>query len=317
MSHRELPLEDGHESLSHSRRTTFRRCRRLYWYQYEAGIQLKELAAPLRMGGIYSDGLEHADPEVVSAAYNLLIAEALDNGNPYLADTYLDELAVVKPMVQTYISHVMIPDAKREIEFVGITSFGFQDNGRLDGLRVPEPVDVIDIIENKLKARFGRAEIEALPLDDQLTSYFNAVQMMFGVAADAMKGRYEVAKKPGLRQTQKETRPAFRARVTADILSRPEFYHVVVEDITRTQAQIDEWKILFTRMTEDITDERDRAANGDPSAWPKNPDSCADYGGCPYAQICWAGSAEEVERVIETKFKVDRPETTTEGNDNG
>lgn len=298
--HRSMELEEGHESLSHSRRSSFRRCRRHFWLKYEQGLEPKELAAPLRMGGIYADALETGDPEIVSVRYNDLIVEALHEGQSHMADRYLDELAVVKPMVQTYMSHVSTNTA-REYEFTGRTAFGFQDNGRLDGLDADAAAALI--VENKLKGRWERSMLEAVQLnEDQLTSYFVNIQTIFSLEADQIKARYEVAKKPQLRRKQGETVEAFRARVSADILSRPEFYHVIVEDIGRTQDQLDEWKILFDRMARDIVTERTMEAEGYDGAWPKNPDACSDFGGCEYRRICWAANAEVMAQEVEVNF---------------
>lgn len=307
MSRREIPLEPGHESLSHSRASTFRDCRRKFWLKYEQGIEPKELSAPLRMGGIYADALESADPEVVKVKYNDLIAQALHDGQPYMAEKYLDELAVVYPMVVTYIEHVMLEDVPREIEYSGGTAHGFQDNGRLDGLRLdsdnPAFVSEALIVENKLKGRWERAmEADVKLSEEQLTRYFFNVSRQYNLEAGQIKARYEVAKKPQLRQTKNETREAFRTRVSADILSRPEHYHVVIENITRTDDQLEEFAILFDRMASDIVDERERAASEDPSAWPKNPSACSNYGGCEYARICWAATSDEVAQVIATDF---------------
>lgn len=261
------------------------------------------------MGGIYADALEVADPEVVRVKYNDLIAEALHDGQPYMADKYLDELAVVQPMVQTYIEHVMLESVIREVEFTGITSKGFQDNGRLDGLEVTD--DGILIVENKLKGRWERAmETDVKLSEDQLTSYFFNVQRTHQVEAGVIKARYEVAKKPQLRPRQGETKEAFRARVSADILSRPDHYHVVIDDITRTQNQLDEFAILFRRMTSDIQYERELEEANEPEAWPKNPSACSNYGGCEYARICWAANSDEVAQVIATDFITNEKEQT-------
>lgn len=311
-SHRSLPLEEGHESLSHSRRDAFRRCRRYFWLKYEQGINQRELSAPLRMGGIYADALESGDPEVAKTKYNDLIVEAMHDSQSYMVDKYLDELAVVQPMVATYLSHVSNGD-NREVEFVGLTANGFQDNGRLDGLNLdsdnPQFANVLEIVENKLKGRWERAmEADVRLSEDQLTSYFVNVQKMYSADADQIKARYEVAKKPQLRQKKDETREAFRSRVSADILSRPEFYHVIVEGITRTQDQLDEWAVLFERMTLDIKQERLYEANGSNMAWPKNPRACPDFGGCEMARICWAKSEDEVAQVIATDFIIEQKE---------
>lgn len=301
MTHRAMELDPGNTSLSHSRRTSFRRCRRLYWYQYVAGLRTKELPAPLRMGSIYSDGLEAADPEVVRVAYNDLILEALHEGTPHLAERYLDEMAVVFPMVETYLAHVGLADVEREVEFVGVSEQGLQDNGRLDGLDVDAGEALI--VENKLKSRWSNAEILGLNWDDQVTSYIFNVCAMLDTTPDGVRVRYEVAKKPALRQTQKETREAFRLRVSADIRSRPDFYHwVSPEPITRTQDQLDDWLIGFQRLAMDIRHEEQLEASGDEHSWPKNPNACSDYGGCSFAKVCWAGSTEETLRVIETDF---------------
>lgn len=318
-SHRDMDLEPGHESLSHSRRTTFRQCRRKFWLKYEQDINPKELSAPLRMGGIYADALEKADPEIVTVKYNDLIADAIHAGQSYTADRYLDELAVVHPMVVTYIEHVMLKDVTREVEFTGITSNGFQDNGRLDGLdlamEAKEPgmwlPSAALIVENKLKGRWERAmEADVKLSEDQLTSYFFNIQRIHELEAGQIKARYEVAKKPQLRKRQGDTDQVFRARVTADILSRPEHYHVVINDIERTQEQLDEFAILFNRMTEDLVDERFKESNEHPGAWPKNPSACSDFGGCEYARICWARNGDEVAQVIATDFITNRKENT-------
>lgn len=253
------------------------------------------------MGGIYSDGLEHANPEVVRVKYNDLIAQALHDGQYHLTERMLDELAVVEPMVETYLQHVALPGITREVEFVGEAHQGFQDNGRLDGHSIEDLIHII--VENKLKGRWGRAESEALALDDQLTSYFVNVQAMYSLEAGEMKARYEVAKKPALRQHKNETREAFRLRVAADIRSRPDFYHWVNDKpITRTQEQLDEWKILFRRIADDINLERDLEAEHNPGAWPKNPDACSDYGGCSMAPICWAPQSADVADIIATQY---------------
>lgn len=314
-----MPLDEGHESLSHSRASCFRDCRRKFWLKYEQGIEPKELSAPLRMGGIYADALEEADPEIVKVKYQDLIADALHEGLSYMADKYLDELAVVHPMVVTYLEHVST-GAPREIEYVGITSEGFQDNGRLDGLETdaddPQFVEMVNIIENKLKGRWERSmEADVKLSEDQLTRYFFNMQRRYQLEAGQIKARYEVAKRPQLRKRQGETQEAFRARVSADILSRPEHYHVVIEGITRTQEQLDEFEILFKRMALDIVQERTYERAGSDMAWPKNPSACANYGGCEYARICWAANSDEVAQVIATDFITTREETDGTDND--
>lgn len=254
------------------------------------------------MGSIYSDGLEMADPVVVRNKYQDLIATAMHEGQYFFADQLLDELAVVEPMVETYLQHVSLPFIEREVEFLGTTAHGFQDNGRMDGIGHPlTEGDHLLIVENKLKGRWGAGEIVSLAGDDQITSYVLNASKHFDMDPNGIRVRYEVAKKPALRQG-KMTREAFRARVSADIRARPDFYHWVSEPLSRTEAQLSEWEVLFERMARDIASERALEAREDPGAWPKNPDACYQYGGCSMLKVCWEPDPEQVGLYIEKTF---------------
>ena len=307
----ERPVLDlgGNASLSHSRRSTFRRCRRLYFLQYVAGLQLKTTPAPLRMGSIYSDGLEAQDPNVVRTEYAELIAEAVHQGDYYFSEQLLDELAVVEPMVETYLSTVSLPAIEREVSFVGPAYQGYQDNGFFDGIGEPfTKGDKLLLVENKLKGRFGRAEEEALKTDEQLLGYILNACIKYDVKPEKVEVRYEVAKKPVLRQGKNETREVFRARVSTDIRDHPQKYHVVIggERLGRTQSQLDQWMYEFQRMVRDLHQEEHYAAVTDlePLAWPMNRDACHQYGVCQMIRICGASSPEQVELEIEKNFNV-------------
>lgn len=302
-----LDLGDN-KSLSHSRRSTFRRCRRLYYLQYVQGLELKETPAPLRMGSIYSDGLETQDPEVVQREYSELVAEAMHESNYYFAEQLLDELAVVKPMVETYLAKVSLPAIVREVPFVGPAFQEYQDNGFFDGIGEDLGNGKILLVENKLKGRFGRAEEEALQTDEQLLGYILNACIKYDVTPDKVEVRYEVAKKPGLRQGKTETREAFRSRVSADIRSNPDKYHVIIggDRLGRTQSHLDQWMSEFERMVKDLHQEVHFASSPDLAkyAYPMNRDACHQYGVCPMIGICGASSIEDVQLEIQKNFNV-------------
>lgn len=291
-------------SLSHSRRSTFRRCRRLYYLQYVQGLELKETPAPLRMGSIYSDGLETQDPNVVQVEYAELVAEAMHDGNYFFAEQLLDELAVVRPMVETYLDKVSLGHVEREVAFVGPAYGGFQDNGFFDG--IVERDSGILLIENKLKGRFARAEEESLKTDEQLLGYILNACIKYDVKPDQVEVRYEVAKKPGLRCGKNETRDVFRQRVTNDILTNPDKYHVVVpgESLGRTQSQLDQWMHEFERMVSDLHHEDQLLKDSPQHAYPMNRDACHQFGVCPMIGICGATSVEKAQVEIEKNFNV-------------
>ncbi len=298
-----LDLGDN-KSLSHSRRSTFRRCRRLYYLQYVQGLQLKETPAPLRMGSIYSDGLETQDPEVVQNEYAELVAEAMHDGNYFFAEQLLDELAVVRPMVETYLAKISLPDVEREVSFVGPSSDGFQDNGFFDG--IVERDSGILLIENKLKGRFARAEEESLKTDEQLLGYILNACIKYDVTADQVEVRYEVAKKPGLRCGKTETRESFRTRVSNDIRNNPDKYHVVIggDGLGRTQSQLDQWMCEFERMVDDLHLEEELLSSSPSHAYPMNRDACHQFGVCSMINICGAVSVDKAQLEIEKNFNV-------------
>lgn len=299
-----LDLGDN-KSLSHSRRSTFRRCRRLYYYQNVMKLELKRTPAPLRMGSIYSDCLELGDPEEANRQYSELIANAMHDSEHYFAEQLLDELAVVRPMSETYLSTVALDGIEREVGFVGTEMGGYQDNGFFDG--IGESGDKLLLVENKLKGRFGKGEEEALRTDEQLLSYILNACVKYDTTPERVEVRYEVAKKPALRQGKNETRDTFRTRVTNDILTNPTKYHIVVggDRLGRNQSQLDEWLIGFTRMVDDLNAEEEYMASDRPElAWPLNRDACSQFGGCPMIGICGAKSTEEAALEIEKNFKI-------------
>lgn len=303
-----LDLGDN-QSLSHSRRSTFRRCRRLYYLQYVQRLELKTTPAPLRMGSVYSDALEAADPNVASIAYSDLVAEAMHEGNYFHAEQLLDELAVVLPMAETYLSHIALPDIEREVAFVGPQVHGYQDNGFFDGIgEAYLPSDKLLLVENKLKGRFGKAEEESLITDEQLLGYILNASIKYDVSPDKIEVRYEVAKKPGLRQGKTETRDVFRARVSNDIRTNPDKYHVVIggDKLGRTKSQLDQWMHEFERMVHDLHREHEYAASSatEHLAWPMNRDACHQYGVCPMIRVCGASSEEQVATEIEKNFNI-------------
>lgn len=309
----ERPVLDlgGNRSLSHSRRSTFRRCRRLYYLQYVQGLQLKETPAPLRMGSIYSDGLETQDPEVVQSEYAELVAEAMHDGNYFFAEQLLDELAVVRPMVETYLSKVSLPGVEREVAFTGPSHQGYQDNGFFDGIKLPSDSTggKLLLVENKLKGRFARAEEESLKTDEQLLGYILNACIKYDVTADQVEVRYEVAKKPGLRCGKNETRETFRTRVSNDIRTNPEKYHVVIDGtgLGRTQSQLDQWMHEFERMVSDLKLEETLLHEKPSHAYPMNRDACHQFGVCSMINICGAVSVDKAQLEIEKNFNVRTP----------
>lgn len=230
------------------------------------------------MGSAYSDGLENGSEEAVRTFYNNLILEATDNGDYRLLDTLLNELAVVEPMVTTYLEHISVANVEREVQFYGLEHLGYTDNGRMDGLQRSHDGTFM-IIENKLKGRWGKAEIMALDMDEQITSYVYNLCRMEGCDPRDVQVRYEVAKKPALRKRQGDTDLMFRHRVKQDILSRPDFYHSV-HMTSRTQAQLDEFESRFKSIARQVDTETRL------EEWVQTPSACSDFGGCDFLPIC-------------------------------
>ena len=261
-------------SLSHSARSTFYRCRRLWRYKYVDNLEPKQLSKGLRMGSAYSDCLEHWDPTKADEYYMPLL---IDAGHQKEVEWMKEELVVTKALATSYMR--LYPKHEREIPF----DFG-REKGFIDG-----KFDDHNIIENKCKARFGKHELTALALDDQCTAYISAWNQITGIPVDEITLHYHVAVKPAIRQRMTETHDAFCLRLREVCNEERHQDHTV----TREQWQVDEYREFIEAAAHDMDNAK---------TFPMNSNACTMYGMCEFAPVCLAKPEDRAD-VIKDNYK--------------
>lgn len=289
----------GAISLSHTSRTSFNTCKRKWYFQYVEGLRPKYKSQPLRMGTVFSDCLEAADPEVANERYNEMLLNIDGSSHSSFVDDLAWERAVVYELAKTYLEDN--PPMLREIPFERQVGEGIE-KGYIDGLIVHTD-DTVTIIENKLKSRWTQADEKALATDAQVTQYVAAVMRMAGehgipedITPDRISVRYDVTVKPGIRVKKGETPEAYQSRLLGDIQSRRSHYHRSFHT-SRTQEQLDEQEVLIE------SDARHMAA--EEKFFPTY-HACNLYGLCEFHGIC---SAKDESDVMDAMARFDKKET--------
>lgn len=307
MTYVPVPLPEGTESLSHSRRTDFNVCRRLYFYKHELGLKPIDTPPPLRMGAILGTGIELRDPLAAWNAYSELITEAIGDQRQDLVDTLLHEQLVVDAAVRSKLAREDITDNMvPEVVFVGKQAAGFADNGRFD--EVAETPSGILIVERKFKTYFSGSWIEELTMDDQLSSYIANAMQTYDVQLKDVYVQYEVIWKPRIRKTQKDSTPEIWRKRSADWYTlKPDDAHTILlpgeRVLERNAQQLSDWWDRFERMANQIHMERSIAAEGKLEAWPQHPNSCFRFNRpCEFINLCTAATPEEWQGAAKAGF---------------
>jgi len=155
--------------------------------------------------------------------------------------------------------------------------------GKIDGIFSDRPKDPPRLFETKTKSRFDPDIIGGiLPFELQVNIYLLALQRLYGVAPTGV--RYNIIRRPQLRQKVTEPVEAFVHRIAMDIADRPDWYFcrldmdVSPQDLSLAQSEI-------TGLIEDFVK---WTAGTVPNY--KNSRACENkYGTCPMLAICGRG----------------------------
>jgi hypothetical protein len=297
--------DTGRESLSHTRLGVLLACHQKFKWSYEENLEPAVKKVSLTMGSAFAHALELGDPE---AGYRMVMEErdalALEHQGPFtVIPTEADaetQATIVRAASRTYLEHYGVQDVQREITMrarvrnpaTGRGSNTFDVQARVDGLAGDR------LIEDKFVGRVDTVTDRKLMLDRQVTLGCYLVWRTTGQVIREVS--YRMTKKPGIKQTQKETHADYLARVDADYAARPEFY---LHEFTLTRTPED-----FLRLEQELWtwSEQIRAARRD-GAFPRNTAACSEYGGCPYLALC-VGEPGAIHQFVERAPR----ETTTE-----
>lgn len=307
--------------LTQSRRSAFRKCRRLHHIEYDLGIEPVRKADALRCGTLYHKGVEEfwhlvkkdpvSDLQLLShAAAELMIAAVPnDQVDDVVADAYL--------LVQRY--YRLWPDAREydvvavEVEHdaplmnpdTGMTSKNWTLHGTVDLLLQDRSTGEVFLVEHKTTSDDVSPEApywQKLAMDTQLTQYIMLAESLSG--KEVSRVIYDVARKPAtqlLRATPPEKRKYRKDGGLYD--SQRENDETVQEYIVRVAAKMDEEESKYfgrrvvARTAQQIYDGladawqdakmiREAQNNG----WhTRNPEACHQFGTCAYWDHCAMG----------------------------
>ena len=314
-----LPQIPGTGSLSHSSMSTFKTCRKKFWYSYILGLRRDRDQTALRMGSAIHLGLDHiaqgytAEQAIAAVREGYAIMPKwVENGGPDAEYDWQIEQVKVEELLRGYAwrwrdDSITIVASETQFDHTinnpdtGGVSTVFHFAGKID--------KVIRLNDGRLAVMEHKTTSEDIDpasgfwdrcvMDTQISGYSVAAKRM---GHDVQTVLYDVIRKPTIKPSRAtpmevrkfkkdgtlyanqnerdETPDEYRARLHIDIEARPEFFYARRE-IPRTDGDLAE----FTAELWDIQQDVRAAMNGD--KWYRNTGSCkSNYGVCDYIDLC-------------------------------
>lgn len=322
------------QRLTQTKMRNFKNCHRFFYYRHEQLLVPRAQRAGQRRGGNLGTVLFRIQQEEVGQDYlrsfvTFVVEELYENAHPSsTAEQREIEIEKVKliEVALAYIDTYGI-DRKREIVYdlplinpnTGRAMHAFRSSGKIDGL-IPLGNKHAKIIEDKFVKQIQRAQIEKLPLDDQLTEYVDALARE-GWTAEV---EFRHTRYPGInpnppKQFKKkddypgETLEEFAIRLATDLVDRHSFYFDV-QNLRFSTEHLEEFRLHRWMVAKEILEKRAQAKKLGIGAWYKNPSHCSDWGGCQFIPLCCG--IEGAEHMYEVSNSQD-PELETGASENG
>jgi PD-(D/E)XK nuclease superfamily len=149
--------------------------------------------------------------------------------------------------------------------------------GKMDG--VLQKVASTILFETKTKSRISPGTTaDILSFNLQLRIYLQALILQKQKPSGVL---YNIVRRPGLQQKQKETVAQFAARIVEDIQKRPEFYFIRLR-LSVTPRDLEQGRMALEELVTDFL----AWWAGDTGHY-QNDDYCeGKYGVCPYLPVC-------------------------------
>ncbi len=269
------------EFLTYSEMQTRLNCPQRWQFRYVDQIVPRVTHPALPMGSAFHKAIETGDYQKGLDLFDRLSPQPNDQAH---ADRIANDRATVEAMSRGALAQwTRHQGGQREVQFrvpvinpaTGATSRSFILAGKIDAI-----VDVNGewfLEELKTASQLNTLYVDRLQLDTQVTLYMYAAQRQWDITIAGVI--YRVAKKPSIRQTQKETPAQYRERLIADYQIRPEFYFAEF-DLRRSQDDLAHFESdLWTETQRMLVDRR-------LGYHPRNTSYCTQFGGCPYLPLC-------------------------------
>jgi hypothetical protein len=301
-----VPLDPRVHGIRQSDLSTFLQCRqqaKLSQYFCLRSIMAKKAA--FVQGSMYHDALEKIyrgirdgkikDMKGVSTALTGIANDTMKNmpDDASSREVTEDTLTKLRPVMLAYFQHYQddFNIVWRTIEgrFTVNIAPGVKITGTMDGGFMKKKK--FCVFESKFRSRIDADNItDVLALDLQLTFYTVAASL-YGY--ELGKRRYNIVRKPELRQKQNEGKVEFGDRILEEMTKHPKDYFfredsdITVDDIKKAKARL-------TRLCEEYLAWWDSLAKGsqDPTVldFLANPGHCEHkYGVCEFLPLCANG----------------------------
>jgi hypothetical protein len=326
-------MDSPNNVITHSSATTWRNCRRRYYYREELAIEPIHyvIAQALWFGSMYHAGLE----EWFRTGSQERVAVALHRHfNPTASDYDDDQLiqySLARLMLQGYVSRwakqdeeiaFCLPETTFDLPIrnpaTGRTSRSFRYRGKLD-LPLVTKSGTIRMTEHKTSSQPVGSWMESLWMDAQITGYVGAMQ---DVGLDVSEAVYDVVQKPTIKRGKAEPVEDYIRRLEELYVggynagkcrrrkaedddaywerrrreSQPvQMYHR--ETVIIGEHQLNEWRADLWDVSQEILWARQH------NRWPRNTSQCKPLGRslCQYAPLCQSLSGERI--LIETNYQ--------------
>ncbi len=301
------------EVLTHTKRSTFKECRYRYYLRHEKHLELRNQKGGRRRGTAFGAAIFAVNQEIHAPALTFQMSGDAITGAKGLIDNTVDrvyeealqaissaeeytdlavEMVKVKVLALEYLAKYGTEE-RREVTFdlplvnpeTGMPSRTFTRGGKVDGM-VTVGAHKARVIEDKLYQSIDKSLIEALPLDEQIFEYVDALKAK-GWDADV---EYRITRFPGINPAKAkefktkadqpaETEAEFAARLRLDIQSRPEFYFVS-EVLLFDESMLARYRMERWDTAKDIMEARKT------ERWYRSTSRCKDFGGCIFLPHC-------------------------------
>lgn len=304
------------KTITNSGRSTFIRCRRRFYYQYEMWLTPKGVAFPLLVGGIFHRALASwysagsMEKARLTPVLRGVAEEIREARKELLGEQQLERLEVAHGMLigllTAYHSKYLAEDFERwkfvlvEKQFSYTLPNGWEAQGIIDLVAEDRQSrkGARWIWEHKTTSVLGEDYVGRLPLDDQIHHYWKGAREALGFEPAGIV--YNVVQKSRLRQKQKERFQDFCSRVEADYVSDPgKYFWRGVLTIPKWSLKAYESELLSASA--DIDETRKKARVIGSAAYYKNTHHCFQFGACPFVPLCTSNESKEALAMFERK----------------
>jgi len=270
------------KSISVSRMRTTLLCPRKAYWRYEKGF-VDPLTTPQLLGLAFHRGIQHRDHR---PAVDLIQQQEVHSQEEQ--DEQTIQVHTIRAMITGALEHWRMDWVQEYCELpfsvplynpdTGHPSRTYYLTGRVDEV-VQDGSGYWWLNEYKTSSQKPNKDLSyTLPVDTQLSLYFYVIQKELGVNIRGIN--YRLAKKPGIRQKQNETKAEFGTRVLEEYQEKPEKYFFEIQvprdpkDIERLQRNMWEFSKMYHFLrTNDM--------------WPMDTNACSHWGRtCSYMPLC-------------------------------